>query len=249
MVFNDTIVYEGNLVSVVEGDELELSGINSRLDLAMAEEFSQSVWRQHALENGVTMIDPATVYFSFDTQMGQDITIHPHVVMGPGVKIESNVEIKPFCSIQHTTLKQGASIGPFAHLRPGTEIGENAKVGNFVEMKNTILGKGAKANHLTYLGDTTVGDNANIGAGTITCNYDGHNKSITIIEDGAFIGSNTSLVAPVTVGKQSIIGAGSVITKDVPANAIAIARSQQKDIKNGAERFRATRTALTKGMK
>ncbi len=212
---------------VVEADADELIGINSRVQLAEAERAMQHRLRMKAIENGATLIDPDSVYFCADTKMGLDVIVHPQVVFANGVVIENNVEIRSFSHLEGTHVKTGAVVGPFARLRPQSVIGEGAHVGNFVEIKKSTLGAGAKANHLSYIGDSDIGAGANIGAGTITCNYDGINKHKTVVGEGAFIGSNTSLVAPVTIGKGAIIGAGSVITEDVEADALAIARGKQ----------------------
>jgi bifunctional UDP-N-acetylglucosamine pyrophosphorylase/glucosamine-1-phosphate N-acetyltransferase len=212
---------------VVEADAPELSGINTRGQLAAAEFSLQQRLRAKMMENGVTLIDPASVFFMADTKIASDVVIHPQVVFGAGVTVESGAEIRSFSHIEGAHVKAGAIIGPFSRLRPGSVVGENAHVGNFVELKNTSLGSGAKANHLSYVGDAEVGEKANIGAGTITCNYDGVNKHKTTINAGAFIGSNSSLVAPVVIGAGALIGAGSVITKDVPDNMLALERSAQ----------------------
>jgi len=205
----------------------EAMGINDRLQLAEAEKIIQQRLRMRAMQEGTTLIDPETVYFSADTKLGKDVTIYPHVVFGPDVTVADNVEIRSFSHLEGADIKSHAIIGPYARLRPGSVIGEGAHVGNFVELKKTTLGKGAKANHLSYVGDTQVGAGANIGAGTITCNYDGVHKYDTVIGDNAFIGSNTSLVAPVTIGKNAVVGAGSVITEDVGNGELAIARGRQ----------------------
>ncbi len=205
----------------------EAMGVNDCSQLALAEAALQQRLRRHAMENGATLVDPTTVYFSADTVLGRDVTVHPFVVFGPQVTVADGVEIRSYSHIEGAQIERGAIIGPFARLRPGTKLEENSHVGNFVELKATRLGKGAKANHLSYIGDSDVGAGANIGAGTITCNYDGVNKYKTTIGEGAFIGSNTSLVAPVSVGAGAIIGAGSVITDDVPDEALALARPQQ----------------------
>ena len=205
----------------------EAMGINDRTQLAEAEAVMQNRLRQSAMENGATLIDPQTVYFSRDTKIGQDVVIYPQVVFGKKVSVADNVQIRSFSHIEGASIEKGAIIGPFARLRPGAVIGEEAHVGNFVELKNTKLGKGAKANHLSYVGDSDVGEGANIGAGTITCNYDGINKFKTTIGAGAFIGSNASLVAPVTIGAGAIVGAGSVITENVPDDALSVTRAQQ----------------------
>lgn len=212
---------------VVEAEATELSGINTREQLANAENVMQWRLRKSAMENGVTLIDPASVFLRSDTKIAADVIIHPQVVFGKEVTVESGVEIRSFSHIEGAHIKSGAIIGPFARLRPGSVIGENAHIGNFVELKNTRLGNGAKANHLSYVGDSEVGAWANIGAGTITCNYDGVNKHKTNIGAGAFIGSNTSLVAPVSIGANAVIGAGSVITEDVPDGNLALERSPQ----------------------
>ena len=213
---------------VVEGDEEELIGINSRVELALAETITQDRLRELAMENGATLVDPCSIYFSFDTKVGQDVTIGPNVVFGPGVEICDGVVIRAFCHIEGAFIENNAIIGPFARLRPGADIGESVHVGNFVEVKNSTLAAGVKANHLSYIGDTKVGEKANIGAGTITCNFDGYKKYMTEIGARAFIGSNTALVAPVKVGKDSTVGAGSVITKNIEDGALAISRAKQK---------------------
>jgi bifunctional UDP-N-acetylglucosamine pyrophosphorylase/glucosamine-1-phosphate N-acetyltransferase len=223
---------------VAAADATEVMGINSRDQLAQAEYFMQQRLRSAALEQGATLIDPMTVYFHVDTQLGQDVTIYPQVVFGPGVTVEEGAEIRSFSHIEGAHIHKNAVIGPFARIRPGSIVGEGAHVGNFVELKKTDLGKGAKANHLSYVGDATVGEGANIGAGTITCNYDGKAKHQTVIGAGAFIGSNSSLVAPVTIGDGAIIGAGSVVTQDVDADALAIARPQQINKPGKASEFR-----------
>ncbi|MEK9679773.1 MAG: bifunctional UDP-N-acetylglucosamine diphosphorylase/glucosamine-1-phosphate N-acetyltransferase GlmU [Rhodospirillaceae bacterium] len=218
----------GGRCMVVEGDEEEFLGVNSRAELADAEDLMQNRLRRVALAGGATLIDPATVYFFWDTTLGRDVTVGPNVVFGPGVTVADNVQIKAFSHLEGASVAAGAIIGPFARLRPGATIGEDAQIGNFVEIKNATIAAGAKANHLSYIGDATVGAKANIGAGTITCNYDGYTKSLTEIGAGAFIGSNTALVAPVKVGDGAVTGAGSVITKDVEADALAVTRSEQK---------------------
>lgn len=215
-----------------------LNGINNRAELAQAEKMLQHRWRQQMMLNGVTLIDPDSVFFAHDTIVGKDTVIHPNVTFAPGVSIATNVTIYPFCHLENCTLNTGAQVGPFAHLRTGANIGEQATVGNFVEIKDTTLGYKAKAKHLSYLGNTQIGDRANIGAGTITCNYNGFQKSPTQIGDGAFIGSNTSLVAPVSIGKSAIIAAGSVITDNVPENALGIARQTQINKPTWATKFR-----------
>ena len=212
---------------VVEIPADEMAGINSRPELAKIEKLAQQRLREKHMLNGATLTDPDTVYFSYDTAVGQDVTIGPNVYFGPGVKIANNVEILPDCHIEGADIEEGARIGPFARLRPGSKIAREAHIGNFVEIKNTYIGAGAKASHLSYLGDAEVGEKANIGAGTITCNYDGFSKSKTKIGREAFIGSNSALVAPVTIGNGVYIGAGSTISKDVPDNALGITRAPQ----------------------
>ncbi|OYW10022.1 MAG: bifunctional N-acetylglucosamine-1-phosphate uridyltransferase/glucosamine-1-phosphate acetyltransferase [Rhodospirillales bacterium 12-71-4] len=217
----------GQRVVAVEAPEAELRGINSRIELAAAEATAQARLRAAAMEGGATLVQPDSVVFSHDTRLGQDVTVGPSVVFGPGVTVEDGVEIRAFSHLEGCTVRQGAIIGPFARLRPGTVIERGGHVGNFVELKAAVLGEGAKANHLSYLGDATIGAGANIGAGTITCNYDGVNKHRTEIGAGAFIGSDTALVAPVKVGARALVAAGSVITEDVPDDAMAIARGRQ----------------------
>ncbi len=218
---------EGCRVVAEEAPEAELRGINSRAELAAAEAGAQAELRAAAMQGGATLIAPETVFLSWDTRLGQDVTIGPNVVFGPGVVVEDGVEIRAFSHLEGCTVRRGAVIGPFARLRPGTEVGRGAHVGNFVELKAAVLGEGAKANHLTYLGDAAIGAGANIGAGTITCNYDGIHKHRTEIGAGAFIGSDTALVAPVKVGARALVAAGSVVTEDVPEDALAIARGRQ----------------------
>ncbi len=228
----------GRNCAFVECDEEETIGINSRSELAEAETIMQDRLREAAMANGATLIDPASVYFSHDTKIGQDVTIDSNVYFGPGVEICDGVHIRAFCHIEGAFVENNAIIGPFARLRPGADIGEDVHIGNFVEVKNATLATGAKANHLSYIGDAKIGPKANIGAGTITCNYDGYVKSMTEIGAGAFIGSNTALVAPVKVGDGAITGAGSVITKNVDADALAITRSEQKIVDGYANKLR-----------
>ena len=235
---------DGVKCAIAIADEIEVMGVNSRAELADAEARMQHRLRARALANGVGMIAPATVYFSHDTQIEADAQIGPYVVFGPGVRIASGVEIKAFSHVEGAKVEKNAIIGPYARLRPGAKIGEAAHIGNFVEVKNAVVEKGAKANHLTYLGDARIGAGANIGAGTITCNYDGFDKTLTDIGAGAFIGSNTALVAPVKVGDGAITGAGSVIAKDVTADALALTRSEQKEIPGWAKGFRARKKAM-----
>ena len=228
-------------VTVVEMPEAELLGVNSRSDLARVEAAAQARLRAAALDNGVTLRDSNTVTLSWDTQLAEDIVIEPFVVIGRGVSIESGAVIRAFSHLVGAKVGAGAIIGPYARLRPGTVIAENAHVGNFVELKNTHLGAGAKANHLSYLGDATIGADANIGAGTITCNYDGFDKHKTIIGAGVFIGSNSALVAPVEIGEGAIIGAGSVISQTVPADSLAVTRPPLTLKRGWAAKFRTAR--------
>ena len=234
---------DGRPSVAVEVDPWQTAGVNSRAELAHLELDWQRRRREEALEQGATLVDPESVWFSHDTKLGRDSTIEPHVVFGPGVVIEDFATIRAFCHIEGATIASGCEVGPFARLRPGAVLEEGAKVGNFVEMKKARLGKGAKANHLSYLGDSEIGAKANIGAGTITCNYDGFGKYRTEIGEGAFIGSNTALVAPVSVGEGAIVGAGSVITKDVAADELAVARGEQKGLAGWAARFRKKQQA------
>lgn len=235
---------DGRECAVVEAPESELLGVNSRAELAEAEALYQDQRRQAAMDDGATLLDPKSVFFTADTVLGQDVVIGPNVVFGPGVTVADGAEIRAFCHIEGASIGKGAVIGPFARLRPGAEIGTDAHIGNFVEVKNTIIGAGAKANHLSYLGDADVGAKANIGAGTITCNYDGFLKARTEIGAEAFIGSNSALVAPVRIGAGAIVGAGSVITRDVEADAIAVTRAEQVSRAGRAREFRAQRQKL-----
>ena len=227
---------QGRTCAVVEAIEAETLGVNSRADLARAERAVQQELRARALQGGATLLDPETVWFSFDTRLGRDVTVGPNVVFGPDVKVGDGVEIRGFCHIAGATIASRAIVGPFARLRPGARIGPAAHVGNFVEIKNAVLDRGAKANHLAYIGDAHVGAYANVGAGTITCNYDGRAKHFTDIGAGAFIGSNAALVAPVKIGAGAVVGAGSVIARNVAPMALALARPVQKELKGWANR-------------
>lgn len=224
--------------AVIEADEDEVLGVNSRVELAEAEAVFQDRMRIAAMENGATLADPSTVYFSWDTKLGMDVTIGQHVIFGPGVTIADNAEVKPFSHLEGASIAEKASAGPFARLRPGADLKTGSKVGNFVEIKKAVIGGGAKVSHLTYIGDAEVGAEANIGAGTITCNYDGYAKHKTVIGKGAFIGSNSALVAPVTIGDGAYVGSGSVVTKNVEPGDLAVARGKQTAIKGWAARFR-----------
>ena len=199
------------------------------------------------MADGASLIAPETVWFSWDTELGRDVTVEQNVVFAPGVKVANNVRIRAFSHLEGATLASGAEVGPYARLRPGAVLEEGAKIGNFVEMKKAVLGKGAKANHLTYLGDVEVGAGANIGAGTITCNYDGFFKYKTRIGAGAFIGSNSALVAPVAIGDGAIVAAGAVVTTDVEADALALVRPERVTKPGWAKRFRAMMTARKEG--
>ena len=230
-------------VTVETDDPDEVMGVNSRTGLAEAEAAFQYRLRLQAMEDGATLQDPDTVWFSYDTELGKDVTIGPNVVFGPGVSVGDNVEIRAFCHIDGATIDNNAIIGPFARLRPGADIGPEVHIGNFVEVKEARLDEGAKANHLSYVGDSWVGAGANIGAGTITCNYDGFFKSRTEIGAGAFIGSNTALVAPVKIGAGAITGAGSVIAKDVEDDALAITRAAHEVRPGWALKYRLRKKA------
>jgi bifunctional UDP-N-acetylglucosamine pyrophosphorylase/glucosamine-1-phosphate N-acetyltransferase len=229
---------EGREAVVIEGDPYETAGVNSRAELAHLELEWQRRRREQVLQEGATLIDPESVWFAYDTKLGRDVTVEPHVVFGPGVEVADGATIQAFSHIQGAIVGAKASIGPFARIRPGTRLAERSKVGNFVELKKADVGEGAKVNHLSYIGDASVGARANIGAGTITCNYDGFGKYRTEIGAGAFIGSNTALVAPVSIGDGAIVGAGAVITSDVEADSLAVERSEQKGIAGWAKRFR-----------
>ena len=235
------VAAEGGVCAVAEAPTEEVMGINDRVQLAAAERVIQERLRRAAMEGGATLVDPATVWLSLDSRLGSDVTIGPNVVIGAGAIVEDGAEIRSFSHLEHVRVGRNAVIGPFARLRPGSDIGEGARVGNFVEVKNSRVEQGAKINHLSYVGDAGVGAGANIGAGTITCNYDGYEKSRTEIGEGAFIGSNTALVAPVSIGPGAVVGAGSVITEDVEADAIAVARGEQRQREGAAARRRAKR--------
>jgi bifunctional UDP-N-acetylglucosamine pyrophosphorylase / glucosamine-1-phosphate N-acetyltransferase len=233
----------GLATAVVEGDEAELLGVNSRVELAAAEAAVQERLREAAMLGGAGMIAPETVFLAHDTKLGRDVRIGPHVVFGPGVEVGDRVEIKGFCHIEGARIAAGAVVGPYARLRPGADIGPEAHIGNFVEVKNATIEAGAKANHLAYLGDARVGAGANVGAGTITCNYDGFFKHRTDIGAGAFIGSNTALVAPVSIGDGAVVAAGSTVTRDAAADALAIERAEQVEKRGWAKWFRERKAA------
>lgn len=225
--------------AAVEGEEAELLGINTRSDLAMAEGVVQDRLRARALEAGVTLIDPGTVWLCADTDLGSDVTIEPNVIFGPGVIVGQGATIRAFSHLEGATVASGVIVGPFARLRPGADIGEGARIGNFVEVKAAAIEAGTKVMHLSYIGDARVGPGVTVGAGTITCNYDGYVKSRTEIGAGAFIGSNSALVAPVSVGDGAVIGAGSVISEDVAPDTLAVTRAKQTAVAGWAKRKRA----------
>jgi bifunctional UDP-N-acetylglucosamine pyrophosphorylase / glucosamine-1-phosphate N-acetyltransferase len=228
---------DGRMCAVVTTDPFDVAGINSRGELAAMEGQWQARRRAQAMADGATLIAPDTVWFAWDTVLGRDVLIEPNVFFGPGVRVADNVTIRANCHIEGTSIASGAEVGPFARLRPGTVLEEKTKIGNFVEVKKTVMGKGAKANHLTYLGDATVGAGANIGAGTITCNYDGYFKYRTVIGEGAFIGSNSALIAPVKIGRDAIVAAGSAVSRDVMDGELRMVRAEQLVKPGWADRF------------
>ncbi len=232
----------GAKTAVVVCPESQVLGVNARHQLAVAEELFQDACRTRAMANGATLIAPGSVWFSFDTVIGRDVVIEPNVFFGPGVNIGDNVLIRANCHIEGATIGEGARVGPFARLRPGANLGHDVHIGNFVEVKNVTMGDRSKANHLAYVGDGSVGCDANIGAGTIFCNYDGFKKHKTEIGEGAFIGSNSSLVAPVKIGAGAYVGSGSVITKNVAAGSLALERNVQEERPGWAEKFRMMMT-------
>lgn len=232
---------EGVRVAAVEAPEAELRGVNSRAELAAAEATVQGWLRQAAMEAGATFTAPETVFLSADTVLAPDVTVAPNVVFGPGVSVARGAEIRAFCHLEGCTIGPDAIIGPFARLRPGTVVGAAARVGNFVEVKAAVLGDGAKVNHLSYIGDATVGAGSNVGAGAITVNYDGFGKHRTTVGEQAFVGANTSLIAPVTIGDRAMVVAGSTITEDVPPDAMALGRARQTTKPGRAAAFRASK--------
>jgi bifunctional UDP-N-acetylglucosamine pyrophosphorylase/glucosamine-1-phosphate N-acetyltransferase len=234
---------EGLSCAVAEGSEAELMGVNSRAELAMAEAAMQERLRAAVLAGGATLVAPETVHLSFDTRLAPDVIVAPNVFFGPGVAIGEGSEILSFCHFERATVGRNAVVGPFARLRPGAVIRDGAHIGNFVEIKASVIGRGAKASHLSYIGDSTVGEETNIGAGTITCNYDGFGKYRTRIGRRVFIGSNTALIAPVSVGDFAVIGAGSVVTQNVAKDALVVARAKEKQFKGAAKRYRAKKKA------
>ncbi|MCZ6765087.1 MAG: DapH/DapD/GlmU-related protein, partial [Alphaproteobacteria bacterium] len=218
---------DGRTCAFVEGNPEELLGINTKADLAAAEAIVQTELRAAAMAGGATLIDPDSVWLSHDTELGPDVVLHPHVVIGPGVRIAEGAVIKSFSHLEGAAIGKGAVVGPFARLRPGTDLGAHASIGNFVEAKNAVVGEGARINHLTYVGDAEIGAGTNIGAGTITCNYDGATKHKTVIGEDVFIGSNTVLIAPVEIGDGAFVAAASAITQNVEPGGLAVARARQ----------------------
>ena len=235
---------DGKTATVVHASETEVLGVNDRMDLSQAEAAFQTLMREAAMKDGVSLKHPETVFFSYDTVLENDVTVDANVVFGPGVVVRRGATIHAFSHLEGADIGEGANIGPFARLRPGTKLAEKTKVGNFVETKKALIGKGSKINHLSYVGDAEIGEDVNVGAGTITCNYDGYNKHKTVIGDGAFIGSNSSLVAPVTIGTGAFLGSGGVVTQDVPDDALALARSKQENKAGWGERFRSAQEKL-----
>jgi bifunctional UDP-N-acetylglucosamine pyrophosphorylase/glucosamine-1-phosphate N-acetyltransferase len=233
--------------AVIEASEEEVMGVNDRKQLSEAEAVLQKRLREAAMNAGVTLIAPETVFLSSDTKFGRDVTVEPNVVFGPGVTIGDNVTIRAFSHLEGATVGAGARVGPFARLRPGAKLGADVHIGNFVEVKEATLGKSAKANHLAYIGDASVGEGANVGAGTITCNYDGFNKHRTEIGIGAFIGTNASLVAPLKIGAGAYVGSGSVFVSDVPPDSLAVGRGKQIVKKGWAKKLREKRSTGPKG--
>ncbi len=229
---------QGFKINYSLAEEEEVMGVNSRSELAIAENIFQNNKRKYFMDKGVTLIDPNSVYFSYDTEIEEDVVIESNVVFLPGVKIHNNVTVKSFSYLEGCEIKENAVIGPFARIRPESIIEKNAKIGNFCEIKKSIVDENTKINHLSYIGNASVGKNTNVGAGTITCNYNGYNKFKTKIGENSFIGSNTIIVAPIEIGNNVLIGAGSVITKNIENNAMAIARIEQKDIKDGMIKYR-----------
>ncbi|MEH3047825.1 bifunctional UDP-N-acetylglucosamine diphosphorylase/glucosamine-1-phosphate N-acetyltransferase GlmU [Sphingomonas adhaesiva] len=242
----DVVALAGG-AAAIEVDAAEVAGVNSRAELAGVEASWQQVRRAQAMADGASLVAPETVWFSHDTVLGRDVIVEPNVVFGPGVTVADGVTIHAFSHLEGATVATGAEVGPYARLRPGAVLEAKAKVGNFVEVKKARLGAGAKANHLSYIGDADVGARANIGAGTITCNYDGFFKYRTVIGQGAFVGSNSALVAPVTIGAGAIVGAGSVVVREVADDSLALARGRQEERPGWAARFRAAMKAKKDG--
>lgn len=242
---------EGGRCALVTATEDDLIGCDSKADLAEAEGIFQARRRIALMDSGVTLVAPETVFVSHDTEIAADVIVEPNVVFGPGVRVAAGARIRAFSHLEGAVVGEDSLVGPYARLRPGTVLAAGVHIGNFVETKNTVMGEGAKANHLAYLGDGTIGAGANIGAGTIFCNYDGYLKHQTTIGDGAFVGSNSALVAPVTIGEGAYVGSGSIITKDVPADALAVARAHQMTREGWAKSFRTKKAAekASKGKK
>lgn len=233
----------------VEAEEEDVLGVNSRVDLAGAETIFQTRMRLWAMENGATLLDPSSTYFSFDTELGRDVIVGPNVFFGPGVRVGDDVEIKPFSHLEGAHVSDAVTMGPYARLRPEAKIGKGAKIGNFVEIKKADIGEGAKVPHLSYVGDAIVGARSNIGAGTITCNYDGYLKHLTDIGEEVFVGSNSSIIAPVKIGDGANVAAGSVISKEVPKDALAVTRADQRVIEGWALKYRARKAKEKAGRK
>jgi bifunctional UDP-N-acetylglucosamine pyrophosphorylase/glucosamine-1-phosphate N-acetyltransferase len=223
-------------------DEEEVLGVNSRAELDNVENIKQNQLRKKMMDLGVTLLDSASIYFSFDTKISHDVVIHQNVVFGVGVEIEKNVEIKSFCHIEGAKIASGAVVGPFARIRPQTKIAQNVRIGNFVEIKKSHLKKGSKVNHLSYIGDAEIGEDSNVGAGVITCNYDGYNKFETKIGDNVFVGSNSALIAPLEIAEGAVVAAGSVITKNVAKDELVVARSKQTAILDGGKKFHTNKS-------
>ena len=238
---------QGLTAQAVRCDEEDVLGVNSRVQLAEAEAVFQRKRRTELMESGVTMTDPSSVFLSFDTGIEPDVTLEPNVVFGPGVTVKTRSIIRAFSHLENCIVGENCLIGPYARLRPGAELASDVHIGNFVEVKNTTMGEGAKANHLTYIGDALVGGQSNLGAGTITCNYDGYNKHQTVIGERAFVGSNSALVAPVKLGDESFVGSGSVITDDVPDGALSIGRGRQTTIEGWSTEYHVTMKAKKQG--
>jgi bifunctional UDP-N-acetylglucosamine pyrophosphorylase / glucosamine-1-phosphate N-acetyltransferase len=239
----------GLQAGAILASEQEVMGINDRVQLAEAEAVMQKRLREQAMRNGATLIAPETVFFSADTEIGRDVLIEPHVVLGPGVVVEDGAVIHSFSHLEGARVGKGVSVGPFARLRPGANLQEGARIGNFVEIKAAEIGRGAKINHLSYIGDASIGEGSNIGAGTITCNYDGYAKHRTEIGDNAFVGTNSSLVAPVKIGAGAYIGSGSVISDDVAPDALALGRARQVEKAGWAKDFRERHHGVKTGPK
>ena len=238
---------QGLTAQAVRCDEEDVLGVNSRVQLAEAEAVFQRKRRTELMESGVTMTDPSSVFLSFDTGIEPDVTLEPNVVFGPGVTVKTRSIIRAFSHLENCIVGENCLIGPYARLRPGAELASDVHIGNFVEVKNTTMGEGAKANHLSYLGDGSVGAGSNIGAGTIFCNYDGYFKHRTEIGKNAFVGSNSALVAPVKLGDESFVGSGSVITDDVPDGALSIGRGRQTTIEGWSTEYHVTMKAKKQG--